>query len=86
MLLKYRVTNFNALAVFENIIVGLLNEYLSVEIITRVPRAIQLAYLDGTTCALMKDLLGWLPSRPARFESIDRTSHVGKYTFVLTEK
>ena len=71
---------------FESIIVGLLNEYLSAEIITRVPRAIQLTYLDGTTCALMKDLPGWLPSCLARFESSDRTSHASKYTFVLTEK
>ena len=35
----------------------------------RVPLAIQLACLDGTMCALMKNLSGWLPSRPTRFKS-----------------
>ena len=44
-------------------------DVVGLKIMTRVPLAIQLAYLDGTTCALMKDLSGWLPSRPSRFES-----------------
>ena len=36
---------------------------------TKVPLAIQLAYLDGTTCMLMNDLPDWLSSRLARIES-----------------
>ena len=44
-------------------------DVVGLKIMTRVPLAIQLAYLNGTTCALMNDLSGWLPSRPARFES-----------------
>ena len=60
--LKYRVTNFSALAVFKNIIVGLLNEYLSAEIITRVSLATRLTYPAGTTRVLMDELVGLLLS------------------------
>ena len=58
--LKYRVTNFSALAVFKNIIVGLLNEYLSAEIITRVSLATRLTHLVGTTRMWMDELAGLL--------------------------
>ena len=45
---------------FENIIVGLLNEYLRAEITTRVPLATRLTYLAGTMCVLMDELAGLL--------------------------
>jgi len=60
--LKYRVTNFSALAVFKNIIVGLLNEYLSTEIISRVTLATRLTYLVCTARVLMDVLAGLLLS------------------------